>query len=657
MRHATAASRRENFPNLTMAKAPAPAGEGASAPLERPGLLTTYRRLWPYLWPHGRADLQRRVFIAFGLLFVAKAATMVMPFTFKWATDALVAAVGEKGAAAAVPAGLVSAPFLLIGLYGLSRIAMAGLTQVRDGLFAKVAMHAVRKLALQTFEHMHRLSLRFHLERKTGGLTRVLERGRSGIEELSRLMVLTLVPTIVELVLVLGILAYEFDWLYSVVVASMIAAYLGFTWKATEWRIGIRRRMNNSDTEANTKAVDSLLNFETVKYFGAENRETARYDASMERYEKASTQTYVSLAVLNAGQAVIFTLGMTAVMWLAARDIMAGRTTIGGFVLVNTMLVQLSMPLNFMGMIYREIKQALIDIDDMFLILNRNPEIADRPGAKPLTVEAGTVRFEDVRFAYIPERPILRGISFEVPAGRTVAIVGPSGAGKSTLSRLLFRFYEPNAGRITIDGQDIASVRQDSLRAAIGMVPQDTVLFNDTIGYNIRYGRWDASEAEVREAARLAQIDRFIESLPEGYDTPVGERGLKLSGGEKQRVAIARTILKGPPILVLDEATSALDSFTEREIQAALDRVSQGRTTLVIAHRLSTVINADEILVLDQGRVVERGDHTSLLARGGVYAALWNRQREADAAREALKRAEDERSLAESVRPEPVPVP
>ncbi|CAO4185358.1 ABC transporter related [Methylorubrum aminovorans] len=640
-----------------MAKAPAPAGEGASAPLERPGLLTTYRRLWPYLWPHGRADLQRRVFIAFGLLFVAKAATMVMPFTFKWATDALVAAVGEKGAAAAVPAGLVSAPFLLIGLYGLSRIAMAGLTQVRDGLFAKVAMHAVRKLALQTFEHMHRLSLRFHLERKTGGLTRVLERGRSGIEELSRLMVLTLVPTIVELVLVLGILAYEFDWLYSVVVASMIAAYLGFTWKATEWRIGIRRRMNNSDTEANTKAVDSLLNFETVKYFGAENRETARYDVSMERYEKASTQTYVSLAVLNAGQAVIFTLGMTAVMWLAARDIMAGRTTIGGFVLVNTMLVQLSMPLNFMGMIYREIKQALIDIDDMFLILNRNPEIADRPGAKPLKVEAGTVRFEDVRFAYIPERPILRGISFDVPAGRTVAIVGPSGAGKSTLSRLLFRFYEPNAGRITIDGQDIASVRQDSLRAAIGMVPQDTVLFNDTIGYNIRYGRWDASEAEVREAARLAQIDRFIESLPEGYDTPVGERGLKLSGGEKQRVAIARTILKGPPILVLDEATSALDSFTEREIQAALDRVSQGRTTLVIAHRLSTVINADEILVLDQGRVVERGDHTSLLARGGVYAALWNRQREADAAREALKRAEDERSLAESVRPEPVPVP
>ena len=635
--------------------------KGTEAPDSRPGLVATYRRLWPHLWPHGRPDLQARVFMAFGLLLVAKVATMVMPFTFKWATDALAAVIaGREAGAAAMPIGVWSLPPLLIALYGLSRIAMAGLTQIRDGLFAKVAMHAVRRLALQTFAHMHRLSLRFHLERKTGGLTRVLERGRSGIEELSRLMVLTLVPTIVELVLVLGILAYEFDWIYAAVVFATIAAYLGFTWKATEWRIEIRRRMNNSDTDANTKAVDSLLNYETVKYFGAERRETERYDASMAKYEKASTQTYVSLAVLNAGQAVIFTLGMTLVMWLAARDIMAGRATIGSFVLVNAMLVQLALPLNFMGMIYREIRQALIDIDDMFRVLHRNPEIADRPGAVPLASGRAVVRFEDVHFAYNPDRPILRGVSFEVPAGKTVAIVGPSGAGKSTLSRLLFRFYEPQAGCILIDGQDIAGVTQESLRAAIGMVPQDTVLFNDTIGYNIRYGRWEASEAEVRDAARLAQIDRFIDRLPEGYETPVGERGLKLSGGEKQRVAIARTILKGPPILVLDEATSALDSFTEGEIQDALDRVSRGRTTLVIAHRLSTVVDADEILVLDQGRIVERGAHRALLTQGGVYAAMWDRQRQADAAREALKQAEDESRLAstalERTVPEPVPV-
>ncbi|MXQ12675.1 ABCB family ABC transporter ATP-binding protein/permease [Microvirga makkahensis] len=618
-----------------------------SAAVLRPkGLSATWTKLWPYLWPQGRADLQRRVFLAFGLLLVAKGVTMVTPFAFKWATDALVAVTGSGNlateAAAASGSWLWKSPILLTLVYGVTRILMAVLTQVRDGLFAKVAMHAVRKLALQAFEHMHRLSLRFHLERKTGGLTRVLERGREGIEDLSRLVVLTLVPTILEFVLVLGLLAWEFDWVYSAVVFVMVVIYLAYTYKATQWRISIRKQMNDSDTDANTKAVDSLLNYETVKYFGAEQRETARYDRSMERYERASTQTYTSLAVLNAGQAVIFSIGMAIVMVLAARDIMAGRVSVGSFVLVNAMLVQLYIPLNFMGMLYREIKQALIDIDDMFDIIERNPEIQDKPDSKPLEVKQAIVRFEDVHFSYIPERPILKGVTFEVPAGHTVAIVGPSGAGKSTISRLLFRFYEPTSGRILIDGQDIADVQQSSLRKVIGMVPQDTVLFNDTIGYNIRYGRWDATQEEVREAARLAQIDRFIGLLPEGYDTPVGERGLKLSGGEKQRVAIARTILKAPPILVLDEATSALDTFTEKEIQDALDRVSRGRTTLVIAHRLSTVIGADEIIVLDHGRIVERGNHASLLALGGVYASMWNRQREADQARETLKRAEEE---------------
>jgi ATP-binding cassette, subfamily B, heavy metal transporter len=500
---------------------------------------------------------------------------------------------------------------------------------------------------------MHELSLRFHLERKTGGLTRVLERGRNGIETIVRMVILQLIPTVVEVSLLLGVLLWQFDWRYVLATLTTVVIFMSFTYYATEWRISIRRRMNDSDTEANTKAIDSLLNYETVKYFGAEEREAIRYDRSMERYEQASVKAYTSLAVLNAGQAVIFTAGLTATMAMCALGVRSGHNTIGDFVMVNAMMIQLYQPLNFMGMVYREIKQAIIDIEKMFNVLSRKAEIQDIPGALPLIVTSGNVRFDNVHFAYEPDRPILKGLSFEVPAGKTFAIVGPSGAGKSTISRLLFRLYDVSSGRILIDGQDIRNVAQNSLRASIGMVPQDTVLFNDTIRYNIRYGRWDATDAEVEEAAGLAQIDGLIRMSPKGYETQVGERGLKLSGGEKQRVAIARTILKAPPILVLDEATSALDSHTEREIQDALERVSRNRTSLVIAHRLSTIVTADEIIVLDQGRIAERGTHVQLLASGGLYASMWNRQREAQEAREKLARIADE-NVAPNREPPPV---
>src|ERR1700694_3651894 len=603
---------------------------------EQATLIGTLAHLWPYIWPGDRADLKMRVVWSMVLLLVAKVATLAVPFTFKWAIDALTGADTAPVQASNWTLWLVASPLIMTLSYGGLRVLMAVLTQWRDGIFARVAMHAVRQLAYRTFVHMHELSLRFHLERKTGGLTRVLERGRTGIEVIVRMVILQLVPTIVEVSLLMAVLLWKFDWRYVLATMITVVIYMYYTYLATEWRIEIRRKMNESDTEANTKAIDSLLNYETVKYFSAEEREATRYDRSMQRYEQASVKTYTSLALLNAGQAVIFTAGLTAIMLMCAIEVRSGSKTVGDFVLVNAMMIQLYQPLNFMGMVYREIKQAIIDIEKMFNVLSRNPEIKDVPGARPLVVTSGNVRFDDVRFSYDPERPILKGLSFEVPAGKTVAIVGPSGAGKSTISRLLFRLYDVSSGKILIDGQDIRNVTQTSLRASIGMVPQDTVLFNDTIRYNIRYGRWDASDAEVEEAARLAQIDGFIKMSPKGYETQVGERGLKLSGGEKQRVAIARTVLKAPPILVLDEATSALDSHTEQEIQDALERVSRGRTSLVIAHRLSTIVGADEIIVLDQGRIAERGTHSRLLASGGLYASMWNRQREAQEARERL---------------------
>jgi ATP-binding cassette, subfamily B, heavy metal transporter len=614
----------------------------ARSSAEQATLVGTLIHLWPYIWPSDRADLKMRVMWSVVLLLVAKLATLAVPFTFKWAIDALSGNGSAPIDASNWKLWVLASPLLLTASYGALRVLMAVLTQWRDGIFARVAMHAVRKLATITFVHMHELSLRFHLERKTGGLTRVLERGRNGIETIVRLVILQLLPTIVEVSLLMGVLLWQFDWRYVLATLAMVVVFMSFTYVATTWRIGIRRKMNDSDTDANTKAIDSLLNYETVKYFGAEAREAARYDRSMERYEQASVKTYTSLALLNAGQAVIFTAGLTATMLMCATGIRQGHNSVGDFVMINAMMIQLYQPLNFMGMLYNGIKQAVVDIEKMFEVLAREAEIKDAPGAKPLVVTAGHVRFDDVRFSYDPDRQILKGLSFEVPAGKTVAIVGPSGAGKSTISRLLFRLYDVSSGSITIDGQDIREVTQTSLRAAIGMVPQDTVLFNDTIRYNIRYGRWDASDAEVEEAARLAQIDPFIRMSPKGYETQVGERGLKLSGGEKQRVAIARTVLKAPPILVLDEATSALDSHTEAEIQEALDRVSRNRTSLVIAHRLSTIVAADEIIVLDQGRIAERGTHGVLLAMGGLYASMWNRQREAEEARERLAMVDDD---------------
>jgi ATP-binding cassette subfamily B protein len=590
----------------------------AAPPARAPrGSIATLRSLGPYLWPSGQTELKLRVIAALACLFAAKAAVVYIPILYKSAVDAL--SHGRDAGPAALPIGLILA-------YGAARILSLLFSELRDALFAKVGQHAVREVGLQIFRHLHALALRFHLGRHTGGLTRAIERGTRGIQTLLQYLLFNVLPTFFEIALVCGLLWRMFDVWLALTTAVTVVLYLAYTLLVTEWRTKFRRRMNETDSEANTKAIESLLNYETVKYFGNEEHEARRYDVSLHQYQRAAVSSQVSLSLLNIGQAVIISVGLTLVMWMAARGITRGQYTLGDFVLVNTYLLQLYDPLSFFGFIYREIKQSIIDMERMFELLGEDREIQDKPGAPALRLQGGHVEFRGVTFGYDARRPILKGVDFAIPAGRTLAVVGPSGAGKSTLARLLFRFYDVDAGAILIDGRDIRTVAQASVRAAIGIVPQDTVLFNDTIRYNIAYGRPGASEAEVEAAARMAHVHTLVLNMPDGYDTVVGERGLKLSGGEKQRVAIARTMLKQPAIFVFDEATSALDTHTEREIQANLREVSAGRTTLIIAHRLSTVVDADEIIVLGDGRVVERGTHGALLARDGIYAGMWNRQ-------------------------------
>ncbi len=604
-------------------------GHNTDAPIAAPGprsLRKTIVSLLPYLWPEGDPVARLRVVAAMALLIGAKLATVYVPIVYGRLVDSIAGKAGPANALLALPAALIVA-------YALLRIASSSFAELRDAVFAAVQQRTVRKVALQTFKHFHSLSLRFHLDRQTGGLSRAIERGTAGMENVLRLAVFNILPTLLELSLVTAILWAMFDWRYAALTFLSVASYIGFTFLFTNWRVRFRRRMNEMDSEAQSRAVDSLLNFETVKYFGNEAHEAARFDQSLARYEKAAVKSSVTLNMLNMGQAAIVSIGLALVMLMAAGAVKSGTMTVGKFVLVNTYLMQLFQPLNFLGFVYREIRQGLVDMEQMFRLLNVEREVADRPGAKPLVAHlsegaAGAVAFEDVRFGYRPDREILKGISFTVPAGAKLAIVGPTGAGKSTISRLLFRFYDVTGGRILIDGQDVRDVTQDSLRAAIGVVPQDTVLFNDTIRYNIAYGRPGASQEEIEDAARVAQVHDFVQRLPDGYATRVGERGLKLSGGEKQRVAIARTILKDPRILILDEATSALDTGTEQDIQAALRAVARDRTTLVIAHRLSTVTDADEIIVLRDGEIAERGTHSWLLASGGLYSHMWSLQAE-----------------------------
>ena len=589
--------------------------------------LRALKGLGPYLWPRDSIELRVRVVLALALLAAGKLVNITVPLFYKAAVDALSAPHTAAAAMIAVPVGVILA-------YGLARVMSQGFNELRNAVFAKVGQRAVRRVALAAFRHIHSLSLRFHLERRTGGLARAVERGIAGIEFLLSFLLFNVVPTLFEITIVCAILWRLYNWEFAAVTLAAIVSYIGFTFIVTDWRVRFRREMNERNSESNTKAVDSLLNYETVKYFANETHEAERYDRALHAYERAAVKSETTLALLNLGQGVIIASGLIGIMILAAEGVAAGRMTVGDFVLVNTYMIQLYTPLNFLGMVYRNIKQSLTDLEQMMGLLKIEPEVEDRPGAPALVVPRGAVAFRHVDFRYDPRRRILGDVDFVVPPGGSVAIVGPSGAGKSTIARLLFRFYDVTDGVIEIDGQDIREVTQDSLRRAIGVVPQDTVLFNDTIYYNVAYGRPGAGRAEIEEAARLAHIHDFIAGLPDGYQTMVGERGLKLSGGEKQRVAIARVILKSPRILVFDEATSALDTKTEREIQTSLAEVAAGHTTLLIAHRLSTVVDADQILVLEDGRIVERGGHRELLARGGVYAAMWARQQEA-ARREA----------------------
>jgi len=591
----------------------------------------TVKRLLPYLWTPGRWDLRIRVIAAMTLLVLAKSIGVYVPFLFKDAVDLITPGlnVGGEQMIAVVPVALI------IG-YGVARVLTLLFGELRDAVFVKVGQHALRQIALNTFRHLHKLSLRFHMERKTGGLSRVIERGTRGIDFLLRFMLFNIMPTLLEIVLISSIFWVKFGFIYAAVTFVCLVSYIYFTATITDWRLKFRREMNEQDTKANSKAVDSLLNFETVKYFTNEDYESTRYDVALASYESAAVRSQLSLTLLNVGQGIIVSLGLVIVLWMAAQGVIHGRFTIGEFVLVNSLLIQIYMPLNFLGFVYREIKQSLTDMEKMFSVIDTNPDVRDRADAGQLEIKGGAIKFKDVCFEYNPDRRILHGITFEVPAGTTTAIVGASGAGKSTISRILFRFYDIASGTVTIDGQDITSVTQRSLREQVGVVPQDTVLFNDNILYNIRYGRPEATDDEVKAAAGLAQIHEFIAKLPDGYETQVGERGLKLSGGEKQRVAIARTILKNPAILLLDEATSALDSRTEQEIQTAFEKISEGRTTLVIAHRLSTVVKADEILVMDDGRIIERGTHDALIAMDGTYSAMWQRQREVSEVEEKL---------------------